>query len=338
MRSSGGGDTCRVSLFPASAGDEEDDYEGCARGGASRLRLPATGETGESGGGRLRRSKLIPGRRLHDAARGQKLPESVSEDGVAHAAGTAELAPGDRRGAGGEDLGDVFKARDRGRLPARVAAGGRVDEVQGEGIPGGARLEPETIVAGSGAMFDGEAQAPVHSKRACELVASTRYGRYLTRGPGGRLALDPEAIRAAERLDGKYVLLTNDDTLTPEDVGLGYKSMMIIEACFRRMKTTGLRIRPVYHWTPHRIVSHVKLCALALLVERVAEIRAGDTWRNLRLALDEIKAVRYHVQGTTIVQSTRPTPQAAAILKKLHISPPSRVLAVEKASSAPSTP
>ena len=119
-------------------------------------------------------------------------------------------------------------------------------------------------------------------------------------------------------------------------MGLGYKSMMIIEACFRRMKTTGLRIRPVYHWTPHRIVSHVKLCALALLVERVAEIRAGDTWRNLRLALDEIKAVRYHVQGTSIVQSTRPTPQAAAILKKLDISPPSRVLAVEKASSAPS--
>lgn len=181
-------------------------------------------------------------------------------------------------------------------------------------------------------------EAPEHSKRACELVASARYGRYLTRGPGGRLALDPEAIRAAERLDGKYVLLTNDDTLTPEDVGLGYKSMMIIEACFRRMKTTGLRIRPVYHWTPHRIVSHVKLCALALLLERVAEIRANDTWRNLRLALDEIKAVRYQVQGTTIVQSTRPTPQAAAILKKLGISPPSRVLAVEKPSSATSTP
>jgi transposase len=136
-------------------------------------------------------------------------------------------------------------------------------------------------------------------------------------------------------MDGKYVLLTNDDTLTPEDVGLGYKSMMIIEACFRRMKTTGLRIRPVYHWTSHRIVSHVKLCVLALLIERAAEIRTGDTWRNLRLALDEIKAVRYQVQGTTIVQSTLLTPQAEAILKKLKISPPSRVLAVERPSPAP---
>jgi transposase len=179
--------------------------------------------------------------------------------------------------------------------------------------------------------------AAEHSKRACELVASARYGRYLTRGPGGRLTLDTQAVRAAERLDGKYVLLTNDDTLTPEDVGLGYKSMMIIEACFRRMKTTGLRIRPVYHWTAHRIVSHVKLCVLALLIERAAELRTGDTWRTLRLALDEIKAIRYQVQGTTIVQSTRLTPEAAAILNKLKISAPSRVLAVEKPAPAPST-
>src|SRR5215211_4082633 len=150
-------------------------------------------------------------------------------------------------------------------------------------------------------------QAPDHTKRACELVASKRYGRYLSRGPGGRLAINPQAVRRAGRMDGKYVLLTNDDTLSPEDVGLGYKAMMIIEACFRRMKTTGLRIRPVYHWTAHRITSHVKLCVLALLLERAAEIRVEDTWRNLRLALEEVKAVRYRAHGLTMVQSTRLT-------------------------------
>jgi Transposase DDE domain len=173
-------------------------------------------------------------------------------------------------------------------------------------------------------------QAPEHTKRACELVASKRYGRYLARGPGGRLAINAAAVRRAERMDGKYVLLTNDETLTPEDVGLGYKAMMIIEACFRRMKTTGLRIRPVYHWTAHRIVSHVKLCVLALLLERAAEIRAGDSWRNIRFVLEGLKAVRYRVQATTIVQTTRLTPQAAALLKKLQVPPPQRLLSVER--------
>jgi hypothetical protein len=176
-------------------------------------------------------------------------------------------------------------------------------------------------------------EAPEHTKRACELVASQRYGRYLLRGPGGRLAINQAAVTRAARMDGKYVLLTNDDTLTPEDVGLGYKAMMLIEACFRRMKTTGLRIRPVYHWTGHRIASHVKLCVLALLLQRAAEIRTGDTWRHIRLILDEVKAVRYRVRGTTIVQSTRLTPQAATLLKKLRVAPPERRLAVERKPS-----
>ena len=110
--------------------------------------------------------------------------------------------------------------------------------------------------------------------------------------------------------------------------------MMIIEACFRRMKTTGLRIRPVYHWTAHRITSHVKLCVLALLIERAAEIRAGDTWRNLRFALEEVKAVRYRVHGITIVQSTRLTAPVTAYLKKLGVKPPPRVLSIESSSAA----
>jgi hypothetical protein len=177
--------------------------------------------------------------------------------------------------------------------------------------------------------------APEHTKRACELVASKRYGRYLSRGPGGRLAIDTVAVRRAARMDGKYVLLTNDDTLTPEDVGLGYKAMMLIEACFRRMKTTGLRLRPVYHWTAHRITSHVKLCVLALLLQRAAEIRTGATWRHIWLALEELKAVRYQVQGTTIVQTTRPTAQAMAYLKQLGVPPPKRLLSVDRSPTLP---
>ena len=34
-------------------------------------------------------------------------------------------------------------------------------------------------------------QAPDHTKRACELVASKRYGRYLSRGPGASWLLTP---------------------------------------------------------------------------------------------------------------------------------------------------
>jgi hypothetical protein len=72
---------------------------------------------------------------------------------------------------------------------------------------------------------------------------------------------------------------------------------------------------------------------LALLLERAAEIRVGDPWRNLRFALEEGKAVRYRVHGLTLVQSTRLTTHGTASLKKLGVKPPPRVLSIEHSSA-----
>jgi hypothetical protein len=121
-------------------------------------------------------------------------------------------------------------------------------------------------------------------------------------------------------------------------VGLGYKAMMMIEAGLRRMKTTGVRIRPVSHWTAHRMTRHMKLGVRALLLERAAEIRVGDTWRTLRFALEEVQAGRSRVHGITLVQSTRLTTQVTASLKKLGVKPPPRVLSIESSSATPCNP
>jgi hypothetical protein len=167
-----------------------------------------------------------------------------------------------------------------------------------------------------------------HPKAACRLVASKRFGPYLSLDAAGRPFIDRAKVKAAERLDGKFVLTTNDDTLAAADIALGYKGMWIIEACFRKMKTTGLGIRPMFHWTPRRIVAHVKLCVLALMIQRAAEIAAEAPWSQLADVLERLKAVRYTAEGETIVQATRIAPELAAILKKLDISTPKPILAV----------
>jgi hypothetical protein len=120
-----------------------------------------------------------------------------------------------------------------------------------------------------------------HPKAACRLVSSKRFGPYLSQDEHGRPDIDLAKVKAAERLDGKFVLTTNDDTLSVADIALGYKGMWIIEACFRKLKTTGLGIRPMFHWTPRRIVAHVKLCVLALMIQRAAEIATGTPWSQL---------------------------------------------------------
>ena len=51
------------------------------------------------------------------------------------------------------------------------------------------------------------------------------------------------------RLDGKFVVHSNDDTLSAEDMALGYKQLQRVEEAWRTLKS-GLKLRPVYHWAP----------------------------------------------------------------------------------------
>ena len=71
------------------------------------------------------------------------------------------------------------------------------------------------------------------------------------------LVLDRQALQAAERLDGKFVVHGNDDTLTPEDMAPGYKQLQRVEQAWRDLKN-GLELHPVFHWAPHRIHAHVR--------------------------------------------------------------------------------
>jgi hypothetical protein len=167
-----------------------------------------------------------------------------------------------------------------------------------------------------------------HSKRACALRTSERYGKYLTQDRQGRLKLDPTKVRQAERLDGKFVVHSNDDTLTPEDLALGYKQLMHVERAWRLLKS-GLRIRPLFHWAPHRICAHVSLTMMALLLERLAERACGDTWRNIRDDLRQIKLAQFSTPQGELWQVTEPLPSAANRLKQLGIPTPPPILKVD---------
>lgn len=163
-----------------------------------------------------------------------------------------------------------------------------------------------------------------HSKRVCALRASGRYGRYLTDSTQG-LKLDRQAIAAAERHDGKFIVHGNDDTLSAEDMALGYKQLQRVEQAWRDMKSV-LELRPVFHWAPHRIHAHVAITVLALLLERTAEHACGDTWRNIRDRLERIQLAQLFSPHGTVWQVTDPTAEAAKCLKSLQIKPPPAVL------------
>jgi hypothetical protein len=172
------------------------------------------------------------------------------------------------------------------------------------------------------------ALGPDHPKAACRLLASRRFGPYLAQDAQGRPFVDKDKVRAAERLDGKFVLTSNDDTLSVTDIALGYKGLWIIESCFRKMKTTGLELRPMFHWTPQRITAHVKLCVLALLIQRTAEIRTGETWARLQDRLRPLKVVQHTNEGHRVAQTTRIDTDLRQLFTRLGVPAPKPVLAV----------
>jgi len=128
---------------------------------------------------------------------------------------------------------------------------------------------------------------------AIELLASRRFKKYLSVTKANRLRIDRSKIRQAAKYDGKWVIETNDDTISLEDAACGYKGLMIIERCFRSLKKTQIKMTPMYHWVPRRIETHVRLCVLALLIERVAELSCNKPWSQIREALDRLQVTKF---------------------------------------------
>jgi len=133
--------------------------------------------------------------------------------------------------------------------------------------------------------------------------------RFLRVTPSGLLRVDKTKAKAEENLDGKYLLRSCDPQLSAEDIAAGYKQLLQVERGWRDMKSV-LDLRPVYHRLEERICAHVLLRWLALLLVRVAETQAGQTWPVMRRELDRIHLGTFTGPAGTFRQRTdlsRPT-------------------------------
>ncbi len=164
-------------------------------------------------------------------------------------------------------------------------------------------------------------------RRRSEFVGSLKdkpgLRRYLRRTTTGLLRIDAAAIKSEEHLDGKWLLRTSDATLTPADLAAAYKQLLAVEDGWRDMKSS-LGLRPVHHYREDRIRAHVQLCWLALLLTRVAENSAGQTWRTIRHELDRMHLVTLATAEGTVAQRSQITPEQKHILSALDLPEPPR--------------
>lgn len=136
-------------------------------------------------------------------------------------------------------------------------------------------------------------------------------------------------VRArAEELDGGYLLKTDRQDLTGEEIWRIYSMLTRVESAFRDMKSP-LCERPIFHQIERRTQTHIFLCVLAyhLLVAVEHTLREqGDhrSWETVR------EILRTHQVATVILPTTsgeelhirkggRAEPQHRDIYRKLRI-------------------
>jgi transposase len=157
--------------------------------------------------------------------------------------------------------------------------------------------------------------------------------RYLRKN-GRRIEVDFEKARSEEKLDGKSVILVGDPTLTAEEAALGYRGRYRVETAIRHMKSF-VDLRPINHRTDGRIRAHVFVCVLTYLLQRLAEIKTGKSWSDIRDTLQGVAAVTIEEEGATATQVEEPSPEALAILRAMGIPSPPTMLSMVAGPAPP---
>ncbi|MDR1274774.1 MAG: IS1634 family transposase, partial [Candidatus Accumulibacter sp.] len=97
-----------------------------------------------------------------------------------------------------------------------------------------------------------------------------------------------QAIASEAALDGLYIIRTNvaPGRMEAAECVRNYKALAQVERAFRTLKTTGLKVRPIYHRTADRVRAHLLLCMLAYYVEW----HMREVWRERMFADADLSA------------------------------------------------
>lgn len=140
--------------------------------------------------------------------------------------------------------------------------------------------------------------------------------------------IDEKALKQAELLDGKLLLVTNVSDLKPQEVVKRYKSLADIERGFRVLKSE-IEIAPVYHRLPQRIRAHAMICFMALILYRVMRERLRMAKSNLspERALAQLKRIHRHqikVNDRPLTGVSTLTKEQSSLLGALTLKKPTK--------------
>jgi transposase len=134
-----------------------------------------------------------------------------------------------------------------------------------------------------------------------------------------------EALAAAERLDGRYLLVTNDCSLSHQEMFRLYRQKDGVEKCFHISKS-DLQVSPLFLHKDQRIASMlfinmVALLAYSLLQRQIQQQGLQMTTRRLIQRLDQLTLIetRCH-DGSRLHRLTPIDPELVALLQLVAVA------------------
>ncbi|MBM4119164.1 IS1634 family transposase [bacterium] len=151
-----------------------------------------------------------------------------------------------------------------------------------------------------------------------------RYYAWEFKEGGFRFFEHPTNLAREQAYEGKYVIATEEQNLTPVEAVSIYKELSEVERAFSNLKDV-IDLRPVFHRTDERVEAHVFVAALAFLLHRAIEkkLKAAGLDFSATEALQILRSVRvvdFKIAGTFKRSVTRGSARAERILSALGIA------------------
>lgn len=174
----------------------------------------------------------------------------------------------------------------------------------------------------------GQLKQPAKIGAAVQRVLQRNHGYryYLWKLRAGRLEIVEHPVNLAreKKYEGKYLIQTDQPTMTPQEAVAHYKDLSEVERGFRSLKDP-LGMRPIWHHVARRVKAHIFVAALAFLIERMLERRlkqAGLSF-SARAAVDAMQTIRhvqFRVHGELRSGTTTGSARARQVLKALKLT------------------
>jgi transposase len=134
----------------------------------------------------------------------------------------------------------------------------------------------------------------------------------------------PVNLPREKKYEGKYLIQTDQNDMTPQDAVAYYKDLDEVERAFRSLKDP-LGMRPIWHHSPRRVKAHIFVAALSFLIERMLGRALQDARISLSAhsaleALKTIRHVEFRVDGQWRSGVTPGSARARQVLKALKLA------------------